>query len=79
MPARPGRPKSRSSDVRFFVPRTNVINKGSSKRKYGRVYESSLYGTGEGSSLTDYAIAGRSEILTGLRVLEYLRMVKNIL
>lgn len=36
----------------------NILNKGNTKRKYTRVYESSLYGLqGEGSSLTDYAAA----------------------
>lgn len=48
--------EQRCQDLRTGV--LNVINKGSSKRKYGRVYESSLYGIrGEGSSLTDYAVS----------------------
>lgn len=44
----------KSLDLRTAV--INVVNKGITKRKYTRVYESGLYGLrGEGSSLTDYA------------------------
>jgi hypothetical protein len=43
-----------SRDLRTNV--MNILNKGNTKRKYIRIYESSLYGLqGEGSSLTDYA------------------------
>lgn len=44
----------KSMDLRSGVMK--VVNKGITKRKYTRVYESGLYGLrGEGSSLTDYA------------------------